>query len=60
VVLLLVFFSREKLFYCAVARLQWRDGVSRQHDGDSARVAREAEAHGGRARIGHEGAWVGG
>ncbi len=25
-----------------------------------ARVAREAEAHGGRARIGHEGTWVGG
>ena len=26
-----------------MARLQWRDGVSRPSDGDSARVAREAE-----------------
>ena len=43
VVLLRVFFFRELLIYCAVARLQWRDGVSRPSDGDSARVAREAE-----------------
>ncbi len=34
VVLLGVFFFRELLFYCAVARLQCRDGVSRPHDGD--------------------------
>jgi hypothetical protein len=60
VVLLREFVYRELLFFCAVARLQCRDGVSRLHDGDGARVAREAEAHGGRARIGHEGAWVGG
>jgi hypothetical protein len=59
-VLLQVFFFRELLFYCAVARLQCRDWVSQLHDGDSARVAREAEAHGGRAQIGQEGAKVGG
>jgi hypothetical protein len=55
VVLLREFFFRERLFYCSVARLQWMDGVSRLNDGDShdsARVAREAEAHGGMARIG--------
>jgi hypothetical protein len=34
VVLLPVFIFRELLFYCAVARLQCRDGVSRLHDGD--------------------------
>ncbi len=34
-----------------MARLQWREGVSRLNDGDSARVAREAEAHGGMAWI---------
>jgi hypothetical protein len=60
VVLLCMFFFRELLFYCAVARLHWRDWVSLLSDGDSARVAREAEVHGGMARIGHEGAWVGG
>ncbi len=43
-VLLREFFFRELLFYCSVARLQWRDGVSRQHGGDGARDAREAEA----------------
>ncbi len=59
VVLLQVFSFRELLFYCAVAKLQCRDRVSLQHDGDSAWVAREAEALGGRARIGHKGAWVG-
>jgi hypothetical protein len=51
VVLLHEFFFRELLFYCSVARLQW-DGVSRPNDGDGARVVREAEAHGGMARIG--------
>ncbi len=34
VVLLRLFFFRELLFYCAVARFQCRDGVSQQHDGD--------------------------
>ena len=34
VVLLGVIFFRELLFYCAVARLECRDGVSRPHDGD--------------------------
>ena len=34
VVLLRVFFFREVLFYCAVARLQCKGGVSRQHDWD--------------------------
>ncbi len=34
VVLLRVFFFRELLFYCAVARLQCKGGVSRPHDGD--------------------------
>jgi hypothetical protein len=34
VVLLRVFFFRELLFYCAVARLQCKGGVSLQHDGD--------------------------
>ncbi len=52
VVLLREFFFRELLFYCSVARLQWRDGVSLPNDGDCARVVREAEAHGGMARIG--------
>ncbi len=33
-------------------RLQWRDGVYWPNDGDSARVVREAEAHGGMAWIG--------
>jgi hypothetical protein len=33
VVLLRVFFFRELLFYCAVARLQCRDGGSQPHDG---------------------------
>ncbi len=45
-------FFRELLFYCSVARIQWRDGVSLRNDGDCARVVREAEAHGGMARIG--------
>ena len=45
-------FLRELLFYCSVARLQWRDGVSLLNDGDGARVVREAEAHGGMAWIG--------
>jgi hypothetical protein len=53
VVLLLVLVYRKLLFFCAVARVQCRDWVSWLHDGDSARVAREAEAHRGRARIGH-------
>ncbi len=52
VVLLREFFLRELLFYCSVARLQWRDRVDWQNDGDSARVVREAEAHGGMAWIG--------
>jgi hypothetical protein len=52
VVLLREFFFRELLFYCSVARLQWRDGIYWPNDGDSARVVREAEAHGGMARIG--------
>ncbi len=51
-VLLGWFFFRELLFYCSVARLQWRDGVSRLNDGDGARFVREAEAHGGMAWIG--------
>jgi hypothetical protein len=35
VVLLRVFSSEsELLFYCAVARLECRNGVSQQHDGD--------------------------
>jgi hypothetical protein len=33
VVLLREFFFGELLFYCSVARLQWRDGVSRPHGG---------------------------
>ncbi len=52
VVLLREYIFRELLFYCSVARLQWRNGVSLQNNGDSARVVREAEAHGGMARIG--------
>ncbi len=53
VVLVREFFFRELLFYCSVARLQWRDGVSSlPNDGDGARVVREAEAHGGMAWIG--------
>ena len=52
VVLLREFFFRKLLFYCSVARLQWRDGVSLPNDGDGARVVREAEANGGMARIG--------
>ncbi len=34
VVLLQVFFFSELLFYCAVARLQCKGGVTWQHDGD--------------------------
>ncbi len=44
VVLSSEFFFRELSFYCSVARLQWRDGVSWQHGGDSDRDEREAEA----------------
>jgi hypothetical protein len=33
-VLLRVFFFRELLFYCAVARLPCKGGVSRPHEGD--------------------------
>ncbi len=36
--------NRELLFYCSVARLQWRDGVSQPHGGDGARDVREAAA----------------
>ncbi len=48
VVLLQVFFFRELLFYCAVARRQCRDGVSRQHDGDGLSGSLTVLAGGGR------------